>query len=62
MAKVIAVTVPDAAHLQLSAVQKRMTEIRQAENPKASKANQADALSWILVHTRLPGGAEDLVA
>jgi hypothetical protein len=54
MSATIAVTISDAAHNQLTATQKRMTQLRRENNPGASKVNQADALDWMLKHAPLP--------
>ncbi len=54
MSKTIAITVSNTAHKRLTDVQEKMTEIRQAKIPGASKVNQAEAMEWILKHTLLP--------
>lgn len=54
MSTQISITLSKEAHNRLKAVQKRLTENRKANNPEASKANQVDALEWILKHTLMP--------
>jgi hypothetical protein len=54
MSKTIAITVSNAAHKSLTDVQEKMTKIRQAKIPGASKVNQAEALEWVLTHTLMP--------
>lgn len=54
MSKTIAITVSNAAHKSLTDVQEKMTKIRQAKIPGASKVNQAEALEWVLKHTLMP--------
>ena len=54
MSKTIAITVSGAAHKRLTDVQEKMTKIRQAKTPGASKVNQAEAMEWILKHTLMP--------
>lgn len=54
MSKTITMMISGAAHKRLTDVQEKMTKIRQAKTPGASKVNQAEAMEWILIHTLMP--------
>ena len=54
MSRTISLTVTDAAFTRFTAVKVRLTEIRRTENDHASKANQTDAMEWILLHISMP--------
>jgi len=54
MSKTMNISVSDAAHKRLTDVQEKMTKIRKAKIPGASKVNRNEAMEWVLKHTLMP--------